>query len=531
MSRILIVEDNSDIRRSLVDCVSWEQNGIQVIAAVADGQQALEYLSDETDVVITDIVMSKMDGITLAGIIQKKHPFTKVIFISAHSEFQYAKNAIRFGVFDYVNKPVQYEYMLETVLRALEEKENERLLRERVRQSLPLFREKLLMNLVLDENLPPSFETDCAYLGLDFDREYYQCIVFEIGHLSDQDMASEEMRIQHYKLMEKIVGAFPDCENMIFSVQSEITVLLYGRSGGNEAGDSALYDKLETLITDVESKFSAALTIGIGFPVEGHTRLSYSYKSALDALESKFFLGYGRLYSYGDAVLAAGDLPDIRGIMSYKSRLACAVKYGNPESVSSIIEEIDREIGKTVYDKEQIKLFAIASGAELILLVEEVGGGKEVLGRVSGELSSMVQKIQSLHTKDEFIHAFCGSMMTFALIFQELRSSKSSNTIYAITDYIDRHYTDMVLNINRIAGEMYMSPGYIGAIFKKQTGKSISEYIMETRVNAAKILLEKSQWKVYEVSAKVGFESPFYFSTCFKKVTGYSPNDYKNQIV
>ena len=139
MFKLVIVEDEDHIRHSLECFIPWENIGFQVVGTFSDGADALAYLLDNPcDVVMTDILMSRMSGLEMLRRLHKVHPQIKTVILSGHSEFTYAQEAIEYGVAHYLVKPVDEDELI-TVFQGLklqldERQQEQQLLQSQMRQ-------------------------------------------------------------------------------------------------------------------------------------------------------------------------------------------------------------------------------------------------------------------------------------------------------------------------------------------------------------------------------------------------------------
>ena len=113
----------------------------------------------------------------------------------------------------------------------------------------------------------------------------------------------------------------------------------------------------------------------------------------------------------------------------------------------------------------------------------------------------------------------------------KIRKKRQNRIINQVIEYIELHYQDMDLNLNRLAEEVFLSSSYLSALFKKGTGQTISDYISNIRISHAKEMLIKTDYKISEISEYVGYINQFYFSSCFKKSVGVSPQEFRNSVV
>ena len=154
--RIILVDDEEEVRKSMIKKLDWEAAGFQVVGDAENGQEALEMIEQlEPDVLMTDIRMPYMDGLELVRRIRQKYPSMKVLIFSGFDDFEYAQQAITLNVTEYILKPVNVEELTEILSRVkikldqeIEERRNVDRLRERYQHSLPILREVFLNDLV-----------------------------------------------------------------------------------------------------------------------------------------------------------------------------------------------------------------------------------------------------------------------------------------------------------------------------------------------------------------------------------------------
>ena len=162
--RIILVDDEEEVRKSIIRKIKWEENGFLVAGDAENGEDALEKIEAlEPDLILTDIRMPYMDGLTLAERVRQKYPSMKIVIFSGYDDFEYAKQAIKLNVTEYILKPVNVEELTAILKKIkanldqeIEQKRNVSLLRENYIKSLPILREQFLNELV---NAPVASET------------------------------------------------------------------------------------------------------------------------------------------------------------------------------------------------------------------------------------------------------------------------------------------------------------------------------------------------------------------------------------
>ena len=197
MWKIIVVEDNDIVRESICKNIDWSELEAEIAGDFRNGQSAWEYIQKEpVDIVLSDIIMPFMSGIDLAQCIFKAELPIKIILLSAYNEFEYAKNAIRFGVSAYITKPIDNEVLKDSVKAALQEIEEARWIHEKLERSLPVIRSQFFNQLLQNKANKKSFENDCKYLEISFKQIPYQCFLLEMDCLyEDLEMKKREIAL------------------------------------------------------------------------------------------------------------------------------------------------------------------------------------------------------------------------------------------------------------------------------------------------------------------------------------------------
>ena len=199
MNRVMIVDDDAIIRKGLSKNIPWSEVGFEVVGTAADGEEACRLFQEtQPDVVISDIKMPFLDGLGLARKILARTNDVKIILLTGYDEFDYAKQALELRVFEYVLKPVDHEYLLECVKRAARELQQEREVRRRVKESLPLLRQHFLSRLIHDQyRTAEEIREEVEFLELPLHAAHYIAVVVKIddftGNPALKNVAGQEV--------------------------------------------------------------------------------------------------------------------------------------------------------------------------------------------------------------------------------------------------------------------------------------------------------------------------------------------------
>jgi two-component system response regulator YesN len=527
---ILLVDDESAVREGIRARTPWATYGFSVIGEAGNGIEALELVEElRPDVVITDIRMPYLDGIELIQQIKQTHPTTTLVILSGYDEFTYAQQAMRWGVTEYVLKPVSVEDLshllarLSTILdEEIRRSKDEDRLKVAYRQALPLIREKFLVAL-LSGNHPvndASLISKASEYGLDLDRDEFLVALVETDH-------SNEDPLRNLAMLEVVEEALSDDDGAIpFLLEREIVIIFTAKSHGQNHYDSVFRKQVNRKAEQIQAflkKFSFEAIIGLGALVHAPSSISQSYRQALSALN------YSSVYPDRD-LLYISDLEHIgseelqRKLEELKANVILAVKIGTEEQVNASLNELfGQQFASSTLEAVQALLLSLASllqelassyGHSLFSITEEEGLN------LFGELATLT----TLGKAKRWFTRLCLSLRDL------LAGSRQASHIQFITEaknLMARHFDEPGFGLEEICEMIGISPSYFSSTFKREVGVSFVQYLTTLRMDRAKELLAKTESKTYEIAEAVGYTEPNYFSFSFKRHVGLSPSQYR----
>jgi two-component system, response regulator YesN len=181
MHKVAIVDDDRIIRRGLVNTIPWERYGYQLVGEASDGEQGLKLIDDfQPQIVISDIKMPFMDGLEMARIAKEKYPEIKLILLTGYDDFTYAQEAIKIRAFDYLLKPVDKEVLLEKVLKASAEWDNEHKTKQKIHEGMPFFKMKFFKRLLENQWTENEMLGEAAALGMQFTGQTFVVLLIKL---------------------------------------------------------------------------------------------------------------------------------------------------------------------------------------------------------------------------------------------------------------------------------------------------------------------------------------------------------------
>ena len=523
--KLLIVEDEENTRKLLRLILDWESLGIRIVGEAATGAEALD-LMDELlpDIVLTDIEMPHMDGLTLSALIMERYSDVSVVVLTAHDQFRYARQALRSGVSNYLLKPLDRDVMEKSMRETVAQIRNRRALLGQMettykyfQSNLGLFRDRLLGELVhtgLSEGLESVLEMAGVRFGED-DR--FTVAVINITNGDIKSSAAQTFFV------------LSNCRNY-FEKSYEQNGKLYVFTEG--------LDNLVLLSLDWRSDLNGAcrrlqdtisgtlpyrLIFGVSDP--GHTvaDLPRAYTQARDVLRLTI-MGSNKpsdAAGLGDA----SPSPDTRTLDQRIPDLLLFIKSGLGEQAVTLAAALLHQAGAAVEkDLNAAKVFAtgvLAHASEK--LVEQGVPWMTLINQITPCYSQLLGR----RTFFELEKLFVEQVSALCALTETHQQRQSSEIVSRAIQALEVRYNDPDLSLTSLARSFSVNSSYLSRIFKGHTGKPFSEYLLEKRIQKALDLMRQFDCKAYYLAEQVGIPDPNYFAKCFKKVTGMSFQAYK----
>jgi|YelNatPaOPRAMG01_1025707.scaffolds.fasta_scaffold02741_6 two-component system response regulator YesN len=508
MCKLLIVDDERIIREGLANIIDWDKLGITILLA-DNGLSAYEIIkSQHPDIVITDIKMPGLDGISLIKKVRGEFPDIELIILSGYSEFEFAKSAMEYGVKYYLLKPTREKDIEEIILKVKEElekkKERERYINKIIndfKRLIPQLKNQFLKDFIT-QRIYSKEELD--YYGelfnIDFKNTKVRLILGEIEGdlnfsylyaflriceeiLGDKIILSTTLGNQILILIEDI-----NCENIINLLQS-IKKLFY----------EYYYLDVTLALSEVDS-------------IENTPIL---FREVKKYINYKFYIGEGSIITRNEV----GEKISERPFYYNYQEISTLVRSGNYEEVEKRLNEFFEGLSGNILDLNLAKTYCLELYSSIIR-----EGSKD-------KIDEYIRKIIDFE-KEKNVKEIFEKIKNIALEISkenfERNILRNNRIVYRAIQIMEENLDKEDLSLRWVAGRVFINPDYLGKLFKKIVGEKFSDYLAKMRVERAKRLIEEEDYKIYEIAEKVGFgNNPQYFGQVFKKYTGYSPLEYK----
>jgi two-component system, response regulator YesN len=543
MYRLLIVDDEPTVRAGLCSYFDWASYGIEVMGEAEDGDIALDIVArDQPDLILTDVRMLNMDGITMSQRISAEYPAIKIIFVSGHDDADYLKSAMKVSAVDYIFKPVNLQELttvIKRVIANLDAERSERLHKEemlvKLKEGMPLLREKFLFSLIGDGGPKAELAARVSFLGLRLpvDASYWVMVVSVDDLAEVMASRSERDRQLLWYAVLNIYQELLDTHMQGYAFEHRIgefvgVLQVTDPQGGDSATEVA--ESLFALAGDLRAALARWLkigvTIGISEMAGGLPGLAPAYKQAREAADYKWYLGKNRIITMNSLESAKPEDVDKRYDYELNEKLISALKADDTVKMAEAVDRIFASLACSrpdglKYGRNLCMQLVLAIGQ----LLMELGAGDADLEVMEEELREALYRKETLTDMRALIESY---LATVGERIREKRTGKMANVVDRVRAYIEENYANGGLTVADIGKAVYLSSTYVSLLFKQETGQTVGEYLTHVRMDKAKELLRDPQYKFYDICHAIGYTDPSYFTKLFKKMTGATPSAYRD---
>lgn len=534
--KVFLVEDEMVIRRGIKNSIDWEKEGYIFCGEASDGELAYPMIiKEKPDILITDIRMPFMDGLELCKLVKKELPNIKILILSGYDEFDYAKEAIRLGVTEYLLKPISSGKLLEalngvseSIRREKEDKDLVRKYMEEMRENTEHEKQKFFEQMIAGNlSMADALETGKKY-EMNLSAGMYNLLLFRFT-LGEENRKSGELLGEAEYAIEKLTERL----EYVFEFQRGVEGWAFLLMADNEEQMSERVKELSKDLEEIMKNYSTiAYFGGIGQPVARLRELEESFREAERALAARFTMELNRIISVEDIRMAQNvDTLDDIEITSFgeieKTRTMLEKFLNNgaedeiDEFVDVYINELPEENLKSVLMRQYIIMDAYIV---MMSFCEKIEGIEGEMQAQSEELKNSMKTSQTLEEIKNYIRMLLKKIIG---VRDTISGRRYSDIIEIAKDQIRKTYMSDEISLNTIAAEVGMSPSYFSSIFSKEMGKTFVEYLTEIRMDMAKELLMCSSMKTSEIGYEVGYKDPHYFSYIFKKTQNCTPKEFR----
>lgn len=533
MFKVFLVEDEIVVREGIRKNIQWEQYGFSYAGDAPDGELALPLIRQiQPDLLITDIKMPFMDGLALSELVRKELPHTKIVIISGYDDFTYAQQAIRMGVEQYLLKPIIKEKMVELLVSLQKKMEMEQEQREylsmfqREAQEYEAFSRRRFFEQIVTGGLSVSEISETAKsMEIDLNAPCYNVLLFSLNSAEYNGSTPEGYTDALAALQERVTRYFIAHTELILFRWNITThaVLIKGDAEEINSRTANCVSGIQELCAQAGREVD--WYIACGTPVSRLSALPACFSEASRILSYRYLCPEEHLLSE-------------ESIQSIRSSRATTKEIGKPEVDQERIHRFFSSGAEGEIDSFVDQLLRSARDERSLLTMFCRYLTMTVYFAAAAYLDSIGCHAESywppeLRPKDnistpEEARGYMRQIMLHAIHLRDRESRKQQRDLLSkAIAFIDEHYADETISLDRVAQKVNISPNYFSAMFSQEIGQTFIEYLTEKRINEAKRMLRQTEMRSSEIAFAVGFRDSHYFSFVFKKVSGCTPSEYR----
>lgn len=533
--KVIISDDEPRVCQLVENLIDWSSLGMTVEAIVYNGTDAMDAIREhQPEIVITDIRMPGMDGLELIRDAKEIKPDIAFIIISGFRHFEYAQNAIKYGVEDYLLKPIKKDELYHTLKKIrssfLERQETlsreesyHRLIQNNVDQLRAEFLDRCLEKNYLAQN---SFTLDTwnQQYRYQFRPGTFQIMLIKLDGIDTRD--EENLSYIQEKTLLVLRRFISDlCIESEFLYRNTVCIAVLNYRAGADAVREvrrAVKQGLKELLFQKDIFQNLSISIGLGVPVDTVGKLYLSRKTAMRAIEQRLIKGNNQVLEGECGEERSFAYTDI--FADFNKQFSKALEWMDEREAREALRSL----------KQQMKSGQDITGHEILQMAKEALNlyclsMRQYKMSIDGEESFFERTIETLDNMGSLEEIYDYLIRTIGESFHTAIELKKQDNVRPVRDgkqYIQQHYSEPI-SLEIVSRELGFNPTYFSSLFKKETGLTFLEYVTEVRMEMAKEFLRDTDWTVADICERVGYKDTKYFSKSFRKITGLKPNEYR----
>ncbi|MDQ0970375.1 two-component system response regulator YesN [Neobacillus niacini] len=510
MLKVLIIDDEPFISKGLSEKIDWPALGCEICGMASNGYEGKKLINQlKPDIVVSDIVMPGHTGLELAEFVHQNHKDILMILLSGYDEFTFAKEAFKYGVFDYLLKPTVVDEVMAVIKNAVntieqkrDKEKNYEYLENALQESIPIIEQSLLYEMTVKGIVP----TQNIKQSIDLTPGKGAVITVEMDSDIQNDTVTKSIKdLLQTKNME---ARFVTNDQKLLVIPS-FSLLL-----PDKVVETRLKDIAEHILSYFSFENRIHVSMGIGGMFTSINTLHSSYLQSIKALSRGYFVGKGKIHIYSESSTEHFN----NNFSAELSNFIEKFEEWELEKILLQIEGLFKEL-KYTFDRQLVLNLCLELLIKLGLIVAK--WDKNFSMTVGYE---QLERCKTFEQLLEFMKQTCVKVKNH---LYETMNKNNLGVVEQAKRIIEQQYGNPDLNAQFIAEQLDVSVSYLSRTFKKDTGENLSNFLTEKRIQEAQKLLTTTDLKANEVSIMVGFLDARYFGQVFKKIMRTTPSEYK----
>lgn len=523
--KVFLVDDEKGIVDGLKAIIQLFIPECEVIGTAYNGLEGYQMIREKNpDIVITDIRMPQADGLEMIRMLKEEDCTAKFILLSGYAEFEYARKGMQLGVQFYINKPVEEEELRDCLRQVMDKIHAEQVKHQEMDSLKQEVHARLLegaLRDLIDAGNDNTIHVDelLRITEIPLENTYYVCAVLEF-HSGLSALRNSSLD-SIFRLTDYALGHYRRVYRFRYT-GSQIAVVV---THSGAIAYQELVRAFHRLKDGMYQEAKLLMTVGIGTVKNHANEIGSSFEEACHALSYKVMKGTDAIILYSEIFKLTGK----RHIVPEEtiSKLEAYLDHLDEEGCVSLIRELFREMAldqdKSLSDLQLLCLNILLSSVRKMSF--EQLQRNDVLGKHILSLEG-ISRFRTMESLEEWMIQVIRGIIAFK---HEHSISMKKDIILEIKDFVSKHYNESI-SLADLSSRFFINSYYLSQLFKQKTGDTYLSFLAQIRINKAKELLEKTNFKVYEICQMVGYSDPQHFTRLFEKLTGVKPSEYRKNL-
>ena len=523
MYKLVVVEDERDVRNRLIGLIERAGCKFEIVAGYETGIDAYDgIISDNPDLILTDIRIPYIDGIELSKKVREIYPLVKIIIITGYSEFDYAKEAANLGVIGFISKPITLENIRDLLKKAETSLDEEFLTGSNLNQlsafyqeNVPVIRENDLYSLSKMTEVTPAWQQRLRSSNIVLDYPFFVMCIFDFDELPEGDLERYDLAFSSIRksVGEELEGVY---DFDFFNRYERLCLIIKSKA---QPDIKELERRIERIILRAGRFSDMPVSAGLSRLYHNNKNFSEMVKEANRALEYRSAMGGGKVFTFENS-----RSPAIK--LSTQDRLIKELGYIlRSQTTDDCLARID--LIRSSLSSSKNSLYYAATGI-LNVLIRECDDLEGLYSQCGGP-DKLYRKLFEIKTDDEVYDYLMDLVCFIRKLNDGVIVDNMERNLQLITAYMDAHFCDPEISFEALAREVNFSVSYISALLKKKLNTSYVKMLTDLRMERAKELLVNPSLKIIDIAEQLGYNDSYYFSHCFKKHVGVPPKEFRSK--
>lgn len=520
---LYLIDDEFIILKGLLETYDWNKMGFKVVGWARDGEEALpDIIEKKPDVVLTDVRMKKMNGLTLIEKVKEQKLDTNFVVISAYRDFEYAKKACANGALSYLVKPIE-EDELEKTMAEIYRKCTEKKFKEKkysLWEKILLEDQDNFLNQMIEKYLEGTVEkAELEELAVSLQRQDIissDFVVTAVGiDITQRIINQKEFNMKQYLLETELYKRLKESYKVWIKKIPDETICFVIELGIQKK-TAPLKILLKNIQEEMKGDLVSALS-GVGTGLEG---MKNAYDHALELYEIAAEAGAGMVLM--DNKISLKAIPKYSA--DIELQVISALRKGDKEQLKRAFEKFLYSLPES---EQSIRIYLRRLAVRIEFAIEESWGLTECLQQSFHNFYETVDGV-AITKMVNILYQLFVNIVEWKNTATKLESDRYFQEYIPVAmAYIQENLQNEKLSITEVSEHVYLNPVYFGRLFKNEVKMSFKRYVQNMRMEKAKELLTNDKYNISEICEKVGIPNPSYFSQVFKQYTGILPSEYK----